>query len=277
MNKWKCFELTEECAQAFQQLKDYLSHPLIMLSPETDEVLFAYIDVAPHVVSLLLIRVNNGKQRPVYYISKSLHDAEICYLPLEKAILAVVHGTRKLLHYFQAYTVVILTQLPLKAILQNADYTGRIAKWGTILGAFDIKYMPRTSVKGQVLVDLVAEFIETPVEDESNEHCMDEKSVGQIAVQEPLQWKVYMDGAANQKGSGVRLGFSATNNEAEYETLLEGMSMVHKMGGKSVTIFLDSRLVVGQVRNELEAKDERMRGYLTRVQQLQKNFESFDL
>ena len=70
----------------------------------------------------------------------------------------------------------------------------------------------------------------------------------------------------------LRLGFSATNNEAEYETLLEGMSMVHKMGEKSVTIFSDSRLVVGQVRNELEAKDERMRGYLTRFQQLQKNF-----
>ena len=75
----------------------------------------------------------------------------------------------------------------------------------------------------------------------------------------------------------LRLGFSATNNEAKFEALLKGMSMVHKMGGKSVTIFSYSRLVVGQVKNELEAKDERMRGYLTRVQQLQKNFESFNL
>ena len=66
-----------------------------------------------------------------------------------------------------------------------------------ILGAFDIKYMPHTSVKCQVLADLVAEFTETLVENESNEHCMDEKSVGQIVVQEPLKWKVYMDGAAN--------------------------------------------------------------------------------
>ena len=64
-----------------------------MSSPKTDEVLFAYIDVASHVVSLVLIRVDNGKQRPVYYVSKSLHNAEIRYLPLEKAILAVVHGT----------------------------------------------------------------------------------------------------------------------------------------------------------------------------------------
>ena len=63
----------------------------------------------------------------------------------------------------------------------------------------------------------------------------------------------------------LRLGFSATNNEVEYEVLLEGMSMVHKMGGKLVTIFSDSRLAIGQVRNELEARDERMRGYLTRV------------
>ena len=80
-----------------------------MSSLETNEVLFAYIAVAPHAVSLVLIRIDDGKQQPVYYMSKSLHDAEIRYLPLEKAILAVVHGTRKLLHYFQAYTVVILT------------------------------------------------------------------------------------------------------------------------------------------------------------------------
>ena len=53
-----------------------------MSSPETDEVLFAYIAVAPHAVSLVLIRVDNGKQRPIYYVTKSLHDAEIHYLPL---------------------------------------------------------------------------------------------------------------------------------------------------------------------------------------------------
>ena len=90
---------------AFQQLKEYLSWPPIMSSPEVDEVLFAY--------------------------------------------LAVVHATRKLPHYFQAHTVVVPTQLPLKSILRSTDYTGRIAKWGTFLRAFDIKYMPRTTVKGQ--------------------------------------------------------------------------------------------------------------------------------
>ena len=79
---------------------------------------------------------------------KSLHEVEIRYSLLEKAILAVVHASRKLPHYFQAYTVVVLTQLPLKSVLRTIDYTGRITLWNTILGDFDIKYMTRTSIKG---------------------------------------------------------------------------------------------------------------------------------
>ena len=162
LHKWKEFKWSNKCVVAFQQLKQYLSHPPIMSSPVVDEVLFAYIAVALYAISFMLIRVDSGIQRPVYYVSKSLNEAEVCYLPLEKAILAVVHATRKLPHYFQAHTMVVLTQLPLKSILRSVDYTRRIAKWGTILGAFDIKYMPCTSIKGQVLADLVAEFAECP-------------------------------------------------------------------------------------------------------------------
>ena len=185
MNKWKGFEWNKECALAFQQFKEYLSRPPIMPNPLTDEVLFSYIVVASHAVSLVLIRIDNGVQQPIYYVSKSLHEAEIRYLLLEKAILVVVHGIRKLSHYFQAHTVVVLTQLPLKAVLRSADYTGRIAKWGTVLGVFDIKYMPRTSVKSQVLADLVAKFAELALEKMLTTQNMDGKSVGIISLQEP--------------------------------------------------------------------------------------------
>ena len=71
-----------------------------MSSPDIDEVLFAYIAVAPHAMSLVLIQVDSGIHRPVYYVSRSLLEDEIRYLPLEKAILVVVHATRKLPHYF---------------------------------------------------------------------------------------------------------------------------------------------------------------------------------
>ena len=250
-----------------------------MSKPEVDEVLFAYIAVAHHAVSLVLIRVDGGVQRPVYYVSKSLHEAEVRYLPLKKAILAVMHGTHKLPHYFQSYTIVVLTQLPFRFLLQSSDYIGRISKWGTILGAFDIKYMPHTFVKGQVLIDLVVEFAETPLEERMEKQNMDEKSVGAISLQEPLSWKVYVDGAVNHRGSGVRLvlisleritiekslrlSFLATNNETKYEVLLVKMTMVQKMCGKAVEMFSDSRLVIGQIQGELEAKDLRMQEYLS--------------
>ncbi|XP_075633336.1 uncharacterized protein LOC142605782 [Castanea sativa] len=127
LNKWKGFEWIEECVLAFQQLKEYLSRPPVMSRPEEDKVLFAYVTVASHAVSLVLIRVDSGMQRLIYYVSKSLHETE-----------------------------------------------------GTILGAFDIKYLPRTSVKGQVLTNLVAEFAESPLEEKAEKQNMDEKSVGMV-------------------------------------------------------------------------------------------------
>ena len=138
----------------------------------------------------------------------------------------------------------------MKSVLWTADYTRRIALWNAILGAFDIKYMLRTSIKGQVLADLVAEFAEPPVETLTELRGMEGKPVGVVFAPKPPCWKVYVDGTANQRGSGVglvlitleratiekslRLGFSATNNEVEYEALLQGMVMMQKMGGKVV-------------------------------------------
>ena len=81
-------------------------------------------------------------------MSKSLHEVEVRDLPLEKAVLAVVHVMCKLPYYFQSHIVVVLTQLPFRSLLWSADYTRRIAKWGMILGAFNIKYIPRTFIRG---------------------------------------------------------------------------------------------------------------------------------
>ena len=180
--------------------------------------------------------------------------------------------------------MVVLTQFPLKSILQIADYTRRVVLWNTILGAFDFKYMPRTSIKSQVLANLVAEFAEPPVEIVTKQCSVDRKSVGVISAPGTPWWKVYVDGVANQRGFGVglvlispkktiiekslRLGFSATNNEAEYEALLQGMTMVQKMGGKTAEMFSDLRLVVGQVNGELEARDARMQEYLSQDKRL---------
>ena len=130
----------------------------------------------------------------------------------------------------------------------------------------------------------MAEFAESPLEERMKKQDMDGKSIGLVSLQEPLSWRVYVDGAMNHKRFGVglvlisperiiiekslRLDFLTTKNEVEYETLLVGMTMVQKMGGKAVEIFSDSRLVVGQVQGELEAKDMRIQEYLSQVRHL---------
>ena len=157
------------------------------------------------------------------------------------------------------------------------------------MGAFYIKYMLHTTVKGQVLADLVAKF--TPIVVGAKEQGFRGEQVSTVSLHGHSPWKLYVDGAANQKGSRVgivivspdritiekslRLGFSAINNEAEYE-LIE-VAMVRKLGGKVVEVFSDSRLVVKQVKGELEARNLRMQGYLDKSRRSQSGFESFSI
>ena len=197
-------------------------------------------------MSAMLLR-DQGVQQPIYYINKTLVNAETRYLPLEKLVLALVHGTRKLPHYFQAHTVYVLTEYPLQSLLKRSDFTGRIAKWGTRLGSFDIWYKSRSSVKGQVLADFVAEF--SP------------KNNGKMVCHvENCQWRVFVDGASSAMGADAgiviitpkrirlehsfRLGFKASNNESEYEAFLAELRTVLGLGAWNVEVYSDSRLVV---------------------------------
>ena len=115
------------CDKVFQDLKEYLVQAPMLTTPELGGDLFIYLSMSEHVVSAMLLR-DQGLQGPVYYISKTLVDAETRYLPLEKLVLALVHATRKLPHYFQAHTIYVLTEYPLQLLLKRSDFTCRIAK-----------------------------------------------------------------------------------------------------------------------------------------------------
>lgn len=176
-------------------------------------------------------------------------EAKMHYLPLEKAVLAIIHVAQKLPYYFQAHTVVMLTKHPLQALLKKSIFSGRIAKRGASLGAFDIQYRPWTTIKGQVLADFVTEF--TPGHPEILQ------VEGSIIV-EPREtiWQVYMDRPSNCRGARVdiilispegirvekwfRLGFLASNIEAEYEALLEGLKMSRQVRADRVKVHCDS-------------------------------------
>ena len=102
---------------------------------------------------------------------------------MEKAILAIIHTTKKLPHYFQVHTMIVLTQLPLQALLRRSDYIGRVEKWGTMLDAFDITYLPQTTVKGQILADLVAYFTKKLGDSEEGAKLEEAVGVGSVEVQ----------------------------------------------------------------------------------------------
>ena len=124
----------EDCEEAFQALKKYLATPPLISSPKTEDVLTLYLAVSEHAVSAALIREEDRQQQPVYYISKTLLDAETRYLPLEKLLLALVTSSRKLRHYFLAHRIEVPTVHPLASVLRKADLSGRVAAWSVELG-----------------------------------------------------------------------------------------------------------------------------------------------
>ena len=152
---------------------------------------------------------------------------------MEKLILALVTAARKLRPYFQAHTIEVPTEYLMKQVLHKPETSGRLIKWAIELSEFDIRYKPKTAIKGQVLADFIMEF--TSAEPAENAHTTPDLPI----------WKLSVDGAANSQGSGSRLiltspegidieyalrfGFQASNNEAEYEVVIAGLNLAHSM------------------------------------------------
>ena len=120
----------DECDQAFMAIKQYLTDPLVLASPEAGKTLFIYLAVSDVGISAALFKENtDGRQRLVFFIS----NAETRYSHLEQATLALRVATKKLRPYFQAHPIVMLTNLPLQSTIHKPDLTGRMAPWAVEL------------------------------------------------------------------------------------------------------------------------------------------------
>ena len=272
----KAFKWDAKFEEAFNALKTYLSSPPILVSPVEGELLTLYLVVSDFSTSAVLVRDKERVQHPVYYCSRALRGADERYPRMEKLILALVTAARKLRPYFQAHTIEFPTEYPIKQVLHKPEVSGRLMKWAIELSEFDIRYKPKTAIKGQVLADFVMEF--APIELAKTTHAEDNL----------LIWKLSVDGASNAQGSGagliltspegidieyvLRFGFHTSNNEAEYEAVIAGLNLAHSLEVDQLEVYSDSQLVVRQIKDTYEAKSETMILYLQKVRDLLKKF-----
>ena len=162
-------------------MKKYLSPPPLLSPSRPGEELYLYIAVSQATVNAVLVREEEESQRPVYFISRACRGAEERYPRMEKLAFALVTAARKLKPYFQAHTIIVLMDQPLKRAMSSPEAAGRMALWAIELSEFDIQYRPRTAVKGQIVVDFIAEYTQ-PEGKGAEGH---------------RQWSIHTDGSSN--------------------------------------------------------------------------------
>ncbi|CAL9029545.1 unnamed protein product, partial [Prunus brigantina] len=209
-------EWTSECDRAFDDLKNYMSRAPLLSTPLPGETLVIYLSVSASALSSVLIRQPNGIELPIFYMSHALQDAEQRYPQLEQLAYALVISARRLRPYFQAHSISVVTNQPLRQVLQKPETSGRLIKWAIELGEFDISYHPRPSEKGQAVADFISEFTTPanadtptasagpPLPSTDLPSASTEPSSAETAFDHNSpHWTLYVDGSSNRQGSGT--------------------------------------------------------------------------
>ena len=156
-----------------------------------------YLAVSDIAVSVVLFKEGeDGRQRPVFFVSNSLADTENRYNHLKKAALALWTAAKKLRPYFQAHPIVVLTNLPYQSIIHKLDLSGRMACWVIELSKYAIQYKPMLAKKGQVLVDFLVEIPQLAT-------CPDNLN----------WWTLSVDGASRQTGASIGLQLNSPGGD----------------------------------------------------------------
>jgi ribonuclease HI len=181
-------------------------------------------------------------------------------------------------HYFESHPVTVVSSFPLGEIIQCREASGRIAKWAVELMGEMISFAPRKAIKSQVLVNFVAEWVDTQLP---------------TTPIQPELWTMYFDGSLMKTGAGagllfisplgkhvrymLHLHFPASNNVDEYEALVNGLRITVELGVRRLDAQGDSQLVIDQVIKNSHYRDQKMEAYCDEVRCLEDKFHGLEL
>ncbi|KAK1614119.1 hypothetical protein QYE76_019636 [Lolium multiflorum] len=271
------FRWGAEQQQAFDDIKEYLTKPPVLVPPRQDRPFYIYLSVADTSIASVVVQVYEGLEKVVFYLSRRMLDAETRYPEIEKLCLCLFFTCTKIQHILVSADIIVICKSDvIKHMLSAPVLKGRLGKWMFALSEFEIRYQPAKAVKGQALADLIAERINTDV-----------------AALSVRAWAMFFDGSVCEDGCGIgvllvsprgatysfsiKLTDPCTNNVAEYEAICKGMKLLLEAGAEAVEIFGDSKLVISQLTEEYKCESESLFPFWIQCRELMAQFRYISL
>ncbi|KAL0458507.1 UNVERIFIED_CONTAM: hypothetical protein Slati_0477900 [Sesamum latifolium] len=159
MKKNAPFQWDEGCQNAFESIKRHLLNPPVLGAPTPGKPLILYIAAQERSIGALMAQENEeGKVKALYYLSRTLIENELKYSPVEKVCLALFYAIKKLRHYFEAYSIRLISRAdPVKFVMSRPVFSGILAKWSIVFNQYEIEYVPQKAIKGQALANFLAD------------------------------------------------------------------------------------------------------------------------
>ncbi|XP_026399857.1 uncharacterized protein LOC113295747 [Papaver somniferum] len=254
LKKGADFAWTTVQQETFQKMQQILLSPAIMKSPVQGRPLILYIASSDVAIGALLAQEDEENiKSPIYYFSRTMRDAQLRYPKAERACLALVHAIQRFRHYLLSNRVVLVAKDdPIKILMSKPALIGRPAKWLLQISKFDIACVPPKEIKGQAVTDLLAAF---PGED--------------ITM---LHEEVPVSPSGEVFSHSFKLYFHYTNNSAEYEAFLLGLSLAKKAGAMHMEIRGDSKFLVNKMNGVYSPKEVTLAPFRAEAQRMLAHF-----
>uniref|UniRef100_A0A2N9FCJ7 RNA-directed DNA polymerase n=1 Tax=Fagus sylvatica TaxID=28930 RepID=A0A2N9FCJ7_FAGSY len=296
MKKGVPFVWSTACQQAFEKIQLIMTKLPTVCAPvpwQTTAV-YTWLPIMKQLGAWWLQEDEEGTEKPIYYVSRALKDAETRYSGAERACFSLEYMHHSVCGItFLAHKIQLITKShPIRSLLHRPVLSGRLAQWLLQLSQYEITTETPTAIKSQAIADLLAQF---PGEDSSSISHEVPGEIGEALLADLADstWTLKFDGSSTSSSSGAgivltredgetiaksfKLDFSCSNNASEYEAYITGLVIAHEMGIKHLRVIGDSNLIICQTKGEFSLKEPSLALYRALAQKLEEKFHTFEI